>query len=99
MRRYCVWMVVMVAEPVLPEPMSVTVKVRPLPAFVGMTLTPLRTPPVKVAEVPVKPPVPPKLTVPVKLVTVAFDASCAVSVMPVIGVPTVCSEPIAEIAK
>ena len=89
----------MVADPVLPETPSVTVKVRLLPATVGVTLTPVSTPAVKVAEVPVKPPVPPKLTVPVKLVTVALEASCAVRVMPVIGVPTVCGELIAEIAK
>ena len=91
-------MVAMVAEPVWLAP-SVTVKVRLLPATVGVTLTPVSTPAVKLAEVPVKPPVPPKVTVPVKLVAVALDASLAVRVMPVMGVPTVCGEVIGEIAK
>jgi hypothetical protein len=85
-------MVAMVVEPVLPETPSVTTKVRLLPELVGVTLTPVSTPEVKVAEVPEKPPLPLKVTVPVKLVTVWLEASCAVMVMPVMGVPTVCGE-------
>ena len=91
-------MVVIVAEPLCADP-SVTVKVRLLPATVGVTLTPLSTPAVKVPEVPVKPPVPPKLTAPVKPVTVLLETSFAVMVIPVIGVPAVCVAPIAEIVK
>ena len=91
-------MVVMVVEPVWPAP-SLTVKVRLLPATVGVDADAVEHAKIKVAEVPVKPPVPPKVTVPVKPVAVLLEASCAVRVMPVIGVPTVCGEAIGEIAK
>ena len=64
-----------------------------------VTLTPVSSPRVKLAEVPVKPPVPLKVTVPVKPVAVFSEASFAVMVMLVIGVPTVCGELIAEITK
>ena len=46
-----------VAEPVLPE--FETVNVLLLPATVGVTLTPVNTPAVNAAEVPVMPAVPP----------------------------------------
>ena len=64
-------MVAMVVEPVWPAP-SFTVSVRLLPATVGVTLTLVRTPEMKLAEVPVKPPVPLKVTVPVKPVAVCW---------------------------
>ena len=90
---------VMVVDPVEGPSLLVTTRVRLLPATFGVTLTPVSTPAVKLPEVPVKPPVPLKLTVPVKLVATASDASLAVMVMPVIGVPWTCGEAIAEMSK
>jgi hypothetical protein len=49
-----------------------------------VTLTPTSTPWTKFAEVPVKPPLPPKVTVPAKEVAVSSLASSAVMVMPVL---------------
>jgi hypothetical protein len=89
--------VAMVAVPVLADP--VTMKVLPLPATVGVTLTPLNTPDVKLADVPVIPAVPLYATVETKLVTVLLFTSCAVSVMPVMAVPAVCGDEIVEMAK
>ncbi len=86
-----------VAVPVLVDP--VTMKVLLVPATVGVTLTPVKWPAVKAPDVPVIPAVPLYVTVPVKPVTVLLFTSCAVSVMPVMGVPAVCGEEIAEMAK
>ena len=76
-----------------------TMNVLPLPAVVGVTLTPVNWPDVNAAEVPVIPAVPLYATVLVKLVTVLLLTSCAVSVIPVIAVPAVCGDDIADIAK
>jgi hypothetical protein len=73
--------------------------VKLLPATVGVTLTALNTPAVNAADVPVIPAVPLYATVDVKLVAVLLFASSAVMVMPVIAVPAVCGDEIAEIAK
>ena len=70
-----------------------------LPEMVGVTLTPVKTPDMKLDEVPENPPVPPKVTVPLKPVAVALETSFAVIVMPVIAVPTVWGEAIAEMSK
>lgn len=86
-----------VAVPVLLDP--VTMNVSLLPATAGVTLTPVNWPDENDAEVPVIPAVPLYVTVVVKLVTVLLPASCAVSVIPVMGVPTVCGEEMAEITK
>ena len=77
----------------------VTTKVLLAPAVVGVTLTPLNTPKVKAADVPVIPAVPLYATVEAKFVAVLLFTSCAVSVIPVITVPAVCGELIVEIAK
>ena len=77
----------------------VTTKVLPLPATVGVTLTPLNTPKVNAPDVPVIPAVPLYATVEAKFVAVLLFTSCAVSVIPVIAVPAVCGDEIAEIAK
>ena len=47
---------VKVLVPVLEDP--VTIKVMPVPAVIGVTVTPVSTPEVKAAEVPVMPAVP-----------------------------------------
>src|ERR1035437_2923842 len=87
----------MVAVPVWAD--RVTMNVLPLPATVGVTLTPLNTPDVKLADVPVIPAVPLYATVETKLVTVLLFISCAVMVIPVIAVPAVCGDEIPDIAK
>ena len=89
--------VAIVAVPILVAP--VTMKVKLLPATVGVTLRPLKTPAVNAADVPVIPAVPLYATVLVKLVTVLLFTSCAVSVIPVIAAPAVCGEVIVDIAK
>jgi hypothetical protein len=89
--------VAIVAEPVADPFVTVTVKL--LPSTVAVTLALLNTPAVNAADVPVTPAVPPYVTVEVKLVTVLLFTSCAVIVEMVNGVPTICGEDIAEIAK
>jgi hypothetical protein len=53
------WTSKVFAVPVGDPPVKVAVKVKPLPAAVGVTLTPLNTPDEKVTDVPVMPAVPP----------------------------------------
>jgi hypothetical protein len=74
-------------------------KVIPVPATVGVTLTPVNRPNVKEAEVPVIPAVPLYVTVPVKLVVVLLFKSCAVSMIPVMAIPAVCGDDMSEIKK
>ena len=77
----------------------VTVKVLPLPAVRGVTLTLFNTPDAKLADVPVMPAVPPNVTVLMKLVKVVLLALLAVMVIPVIAVPAVCGDEIAVMSK
>ena len=86
-----------VQVPVLPAPVIMNVK--PLPTSVGVTLTSVNWPAVKIPELPVIPAVPLYVTVPVKLVTVTLFASCAVNVIPVMGVPAVWGDVIGVIAS
>ena len=86
-----------VLVPVLDDP--VTTSVIPVPAIVGVTLIPESTPPVNADEVPVIPAVPLKATVLTKLFTALLLRSWAVRVIPVIAVPAVWGEEIAEMAK
>ena len=90
-------MVVIVAVPVLVDP--VTMNVREEPETAGVTLTPESTPEVKAPEVPVIPAVPLYETVETKLVTVLLLTSWAVRVIPVMAVPAVWGEEMVDIAK
>ena len=90
-------MTLKVLVPVLADP--VTMNVLLAPATVGVTLTPLNTPKVNAPDVPVIPAVPLYATVEAKFVAVLLFTSCAVSVIPVMAVPAVCGDEIAEITK